>query len=105
MVLSVTDSNFQQEVLDSEALVLVDFWAEWCGPCKMFGPILEEVSNLLSDKIKICKMDIDANPNTPTAFAIRSIPTIMLFRNGEAVSTKTGLMQKDSLIAWIEEYQ
>ena len=92
---SVNDASFKQEVLDSQGLVLVDFWAEWCGPCRMLAPILEEVSGSMKGKLKVVKMNVDENPSTPTQYSVRSIPTLVLFKNGKALSTKTGLLQKN----------
>lgn len=100
---SVNDASFKQEVLDSQQLVLVDFWAEWCGPCRMLAPILEEVSGSMKEKLKVVKMNVDENPSTPTQYGVRSIPTLVLFKNGKAISTKTGLLQKNKLEEWVTE--
>ncbi len=100
---SVNDASFKQEVLDSPQLVLVDFWAEWCGPCLMLAPILEEVSGSMKGKLKVVKMNVDENPSTPTQYGVRSIPTLVLFKNGKAISTKTGLLQKNKLEEWVTE--
>jgi thioredoxin 1 len=100
---SVNDASFKQEVLDSQGLVLVDFWAEWCGPCRMLAPILEEVSGSMKGKLKVVKMNVDENPSTPTQYSVRSIPTLVLFKNGKALSTKTGLLQKNKLEEWVTE--
>ena len=100
---SVNDASFKQEVLDSQGLVLVDFWAEWCGPCRMLAPILEEVSGSMKGKLKVVKMNVDENPSTPTQYSVRSIPTLVLFKNGKALSTKTGLLQKNILEEWVTE--
>ena len=102
-LIHVTDDSFEIEVLKSEHPVLVDYWAEWCGPCKMIGPILEELSNELSDKITIAKHNIDDEPNTPTKFGVRGIPTMLMFKDGELKSTKVGATTKSNLKSWIEE--
>jgi thioredoxin 1 len=100
-MLNVTDSNFQAEVLDSNTPVVVDFWAEWCGPCKMLTPILEELATELST-VKIAKLNIDQNPQISSQLNIRSVPTMLLFKNGNAVSTLVGLNQKQKIKTWIE---
>lgn len=101
MASEVTDVSFQKEVLDSNIPVLVDFWAEWCGPCRMLGPIIDEISKELEGKVKILKMDIENNPNIPSGLGIRSIPTMMVFSNGQQIATKSGVSPKDSIIDWI----
>jgi len=101
-IVYVTDDSFEQEVLNSEIPVLVDYWAEWCGPCKMIAPILEEIVGDYADKVKIAKLNIDDNPNTPPKFGIRGIPTLMLFKNGEVEATKVGALSKSQLTAFIE---
>ena len=103
MANNVMDSSFKKEVLESDLPVLVDFWAEWCGPCKMLTPVIDEISKELQGKVKVLKMNIDENPNTPSEYGIRSIPTIMLFKNGEQKDTKIGLQQKNSLLDWINK--
>jgi thioredoxin 1 len=96
-----TDANFAADVLQSELPVLVDFWAEWCGPCKMLMPTLEELAPTLAGKVKIVKVNIDANPQVPAQFGVRSIPTLVLFNKGEAISTKVGVMTKTKLTEWL----
>ena len=97
-----TDTDFQNDVLGSTEPVLVDFWAEWCGPCKAIGPALEEISAELGDKIKIAKLNIDENPMTPTQYGVRGIPTLLIFKGGEVIAEKIGAMPKSQLQQWIE---
>jgi thioredoxin 1 len=101
-IVHLTDDTFDQEVLQSDVPVVVDYWAEWCGPCKMIGPILEELAEEYGDKIKIAKINIDDNAQTPPKFGIRSIPTLMVFKNGEVEGTKVGAASKSELTAFIE---
>ena len=100
---NVTDDNFDAEVIKSIKPVLVDFWAEWCGPCKQIGPVLEEISNEMANQITIAKHNIDNEPNTPTKYGIRGIPTMLLFKNGELKSTKVGATTKSNIVSWIKE--
>ena len=99
----INDSNFEKEVLKSNILTLVDFWAEWCGPCKMIGPALEEISEEMKNDIRITKLNIDENPLTPQQYGVRGIPTLLLFKNGEVVSEKIGALPKAKLTEWISE--
>ena len=101
-IVHTTDGGFDQDVLSSEKPVLVDYWAEWCGPCKMIAPILEEVAGEYADKLKVCKIDIDANQETPPKYGIRGIPTLMLFKNGEVEATKVGALSKSQLQAFLD---
>lgn len=101
-LLHATDANFSKDVLQSGKTVLVDFWAEWCGPCRMIGPVLEEMANEMGDDVVIAKMNIDENPQTPAHFGVRSIPTLMLFKDGELVDTKVGVQSKSALTAWVK---
>lgn len=99
----VTDGNFEDEVLSSDKPVLVDYWAEWCGPCKMTAPILDEVSDEYADQLKVAKLNIDENPNTPPKYGVRGIPTLMLFKDGNVEATKVGALSKAQLEAFLEE--
>ncbi len=101
-IVYVTDDSFDQDVINSDVPVLVDYWAEWCGPCKMIAPILEEMVTEYGDKIKVAKLNIDENPNTPPKYGIRGIPTLMLFKNGEVEATKVGALSKSQLAAFID---
>ena len=102
-VLKTTDKSFKNDVLDSSKPVLVDFWAEWCGPCKQIGPSLEELSNEYEGEIKIAKVNVDDNPISPGKYGVRGIPALFLFKGGELVSSKTGAAPKSTLQNWIEE--
>lgn len=99
--ISVTDEDFEAKVLNSDKPVLLDFWAEWCGPCKMIGPVLEEMAGERDD-ITIAKMNIDENPETPTKFGVRSIPTLLIFKGGETIATTMGAKPKAQLTAWVD---
>ena len=98
----VTDASFDADVLKSATPVLVDYWAEWCGPCKMIGPILDEVAKEYAGKLKIAKMDVDANQAVPAKFGIRGIPTLMLFKGGQLAATKVGALSKSQLTSFID---
>ncbi len=99
----VTDDSFEEEVLKSETAVLVDYWAEWCGPCKMIAPVLDEIADKYDGKLKIAKLNIDENPNTPPKYGIRGIPTLMLFKGGEVEATKVGAVSVSQLTAFIDQ--
>ena len=99
----ITDSNFDEEIKNSQIPILVDFWAEWCGPCKMIGPALEEISEEMKNDIRITKLNIDENPSTPQQYGVRGIPTLLLFKNGEVVAEKIGALSKTKLTEWISE--
>jgi thioredoxin 1 len=99
----VTDESFQSDVLQSEQPVLVDFWAEWCGPCKQIAPALEQLAEELSGKVKIAKLDIEQSPTTPSRYGVRGIPTMMLFKGGQMASMKVGAMPKQKILEWLAE--
>lgn len=102
-ILTLTDEEFESQVINSKKPVLVDYWAEWCGPCKMIAPILEEVASEMSDKVLIGKLNVDENSQTPPKYGIRGIPTLMLFKDGNAVGTQVGAISKADLIKFIED--
>jgi thioredoxin 1 len=102
-ILSLSDDSFETDVLKSDVPVLVDYWAEWCGPCKMIGPILEEIATEYEGRVKVAKLNIDENPGTPPKFGIRGIPTLMLFKNGEVEATKVGALSKSQLTAFLDQ--
>ena len=100
---NVTDENFEAEVIKAGKPVIVDFWAEWCGPCKQIGPVLEEISDEMKDEVIIAKHNIDQEPNTPTKYGIKGIPTMLLFKGGELKATKVGATTKSNIVSWIKE--
>jgi len=102
-VTAITDATFQQEVLKSDTPVLVDYWAEWCGPCKAVGPVLEDLAEQYAGKVRIVKLNIDENPNTPPKYGIRSIPTLMLFKGGAVESTQIGALSKAQLTDFLDQ--
>ena len=102
-LINVTDEEFQNTILEKKGLYLVDFWAEWCGPCKQVGPILEEISNEMKDQVVIAKHNIDDHPNQPSKYGVRGIPTMLLFKSGELKATKVGATTKSNIISWIKE--
>ena len=101
-IIHVSDDSFEQEVLQSEMPVLIDYWAEWCGPCKMIAPILEEIATEYAGRVKVCKVDVDTNPDMPAKFNIRGIPTLILFKGGNAVDTKVGALSKTQLAEFLD---
>ena len=101
-IVNVTDASFEEDVLKAEGAVLVDYWAEWCGPCKMIAPVLEEIAKEYVGKLKVCKLNIDENNETPPKFGIRGIPTLMLFKGGNVEATKVGALSKSQLAAFID---
>jgi len=102
-ILKLTDSEFENQVINSKKPILVDYWAEWCGPCKMIAPVLEEIASEIGDKVIIGKLNVDENSETPPKYGIRGIPTLMLFVNGEVVGTQVGALSKIDLIKFIED--
>ena len=100
---AITDESFENDVIKSEIPTVVDFWAEWCGPCKQIGPVLEEISSEMKDEVVIAKHNIDNEPNTPTKYGIKGIPTMLLFKGGELKATKVGATTKSNIISWIKE--
>ena len=101
-IVHISDSSFEQDVLQADGPVLVDFWAEWCGPCKMIAPVLEEISSDYAGKLKVCKMDVDANTATAPTYGGRGIPSLLIFNGGEVVGTKVGALSKSQLAAFID---
>lgn len=104
LVIHVNDSNFSEKVLNATSPVLVDYWAEWCGPCKMIAPVLDEIAKEYTGKLTIAKLNIDDNPATPQHYGVRGIPTLMLFMDGEVEGTKVGAMTKSQLAAFLDNY-
>jgi thioredoxin 1 len=100
--IKVTDDSFDEDVLKASGPVLVDFWAEWCGPCKMIAPALDELAGDYKGKVTVAKLNIDENPNTPTKYGVRGIPTLMLFKDGNVAATKIGALPKGALFQWVD---
>ena len=102
-IVHISDESFEEEVLQSERPVLIDYWAEWCGPCKIIGPVLDEIATEYSDRLKVVKLNIDDNPQTPPKYGIRGIPTLMVFKNGQVEATKVGSVSKAQLTAFLDD--
>ena len=102
-IIQTSDGTFDQEVLEAELPVLVDFWAEWCGPCKQIGPFLEELADTYAGRLVVAKLNIDHNPNAPGRYGVRGIPTLMIFKGGQVEATKIGAMPKSKLYEWVDE--
>lgn len=103
-IVAITDGSFETDVIDSSIPVLVDFWAQWCGPCKAIAPILEDIAQKYAGKVKIAKLDVDNNPGTPPKFGVRGIPTLILFKDGQVKATQVGLMSKTELMSFIDTH-
>ncbi len=103
-ITAITDNAFETEVLKSKIPVLVDFWAQWCGPCKAITPILEDIAQKYAGKVKIVKLDVDGNPGTPPKFGVRGIPTLILFKDGQVQATQVGLLSKSELMSFIDDH-
>lgn len=102
MAMNVNDNQFEEEVLQADGPVLVDFWAEWCGPCKAMSPLVDELAGDMGEKLKVVKINIDESPNAPTKYNVRGIPTFMVFKGGQVVDTRVGGMSKSQLSDWVE---
>jgi len=102
MTTKITDATFEKDVLRAPGPVLVDFWAEWCGPCKMIAPFLEDISKEMAGRVTVAKINIDENPATPTRYGVNGIPTLILFKNGQVAATKIGALPKSKLVEWVE---
>ena len=102
-IVHISDESFEEEVLQSERPVLIDYWAEWCGPCKTIAPVLDEIATEYSDRLKVVKLNIDDNPQTPPKYGIRGIPTLMVFKNGQVEATKVGAVSKAQLTAFLDD--
>ena len=104
MAKEITDNNFQKDVLESKGLTLVDFWAPWCGPCRQLTPLVEELAVEMAGKMEVYKCNIDENPETPSKYAVRGIPTLMIFKNGKLVDSKVGSLPKSALYEWLKKH-
>lgn len=103
-IINITDGSFENDVIDSNTPVLVDFWAQWCGPCKAIAPILEDIAQKYAGKVKVAKLDVDHNPGTPPKFGVRGIPTLILFKDGQVKATQVGLMSKAELMSFLDTH-
>lgn len=103
-IVTITDNSFENEVIDSKTPVLVDFWAQWCGPCKAIAPILDDLAQKYQGKLKIAKLDVDNNPATPPKFGVRGIPTLILFKDGQVQATQVGMLSKNELMSFIDTH-
>lgn len=101
--IAISDTEFQDKVLQAAKPVLVDFWAEWCGPCRQIGPSLEEISDEMSERVTVAKVNIDHNPEAPTRYGVRGIPTMILFKDGQVQATKVGALPKSKIVEWLED--
>jgi len=104
MTNNITDDNFEREIINSQTLALIDFWAPWCGPCKQLSPVVDDLSKDLGDQISVYKCNIDENPETPSKYAVRGIPTLMIFKNGKLVDSKVGSLPKSALYEWVKKH-
>jgi thioredoxin 1 len=102
MAKEITDANFEADVIKSNKITLVDFWAPWCGPCKQLGPLIDELSNDMTGKVEVLKCNIDDNPEAPSKYGVRGIPTLMIFKDGKLLDSKVGSIQKTALYEWVE---
>lgn len=103
-ITEISDHSFEKDVIESDLPVLVDFWAQWCGPCKSIAPVLEEIAKQYKDRLKVAKIDVDRNPSTPPRFGVRGIPTLILFQSGQVKATQVGLLSRNELVSFIDDH-